>query len=139
MRDDLISRQAAIDALGEEPPVWYDGEDEIAERDQWRRDVAAIEAVPSEEPNPYCPMAGRRCDTRGKEFVWCLTCPHISEEDRTLVKKAVEPKIGRWEDITKTGGYFVFKCSECGEICLEDFDFCPNCGAKMLGEDGEKE
>lgn len=44
---DLISRQAAIDALGEEPPVWYDGEDEIAERNQWRRDVNAIKAVPS--------------------------------------------------------------------------------------------
>lgn len=30
--DDTISRAAALDALGEEPPVWYDGEDEIAER-----------------------------------------------------------------------------------------------------------
>ena len=28
-RQDLISRQDALDALGEEPPVWYDGEDEI--------------------------------------------------------------------------------------------------------------
>ena len=46
MKDDTISRQAAIDALGEEPPVWYDGEDEIAERNQWRRDVAAIKALP---------------------------------------------------------------------------------------------
>ena len=44
---DLIDRQAAIDALGEEPPVWYDGEDELAEREQWRRDVDAIKAVPS--------------------------------------------------------------------------------------------
>jgi len=44
---DLISRAEAIDALGEEPPVWYDGEDEIAERNQWRRDVAAIKALPS--------------------------------------------------------------------------------------------
>lgn len=47
---DLISRQKALDVLGEEPPVWYDGEDEIAERDQWRRDVAAIEAVECAEP-----------------------------------------------------------------------------------------
>jgi hypothetical protein len=45
--DDTISRAAALDALGEEPPVWYDGEDEIAERNQWRRDVAAIKALPS--------------------------------------------------------------------------------------------
>lgn len=50
MTNDAISRQAAIDALGEEPPVWYDGEDEIAERNQWRRDVAAIKALPSAQP-----------------------------------------------------------------------------------------
>ena len=50
---DLIDRQAALDALGEEPPVWYDGEDEIAERDQWRRDVAAIKALPPAQPTLY--------------------------------------------------------------------------------------
>ena len=51
MKDDLISRQAAVNALGEEPPVWYDGEDEIAERNQWRRDVAAIKALPPAQPD----------------------------------------------------------------------------------------
>ena len=50
MKDDMISRQAALDALGEEPPVWYDGDDEIAERNQWRRDVAAIKALPTAQP-----------------------------------------------------------------------------------------
>ena len=45
--DDCISRQAALDALGEEPPVWYDGEEFLSERIQWRRDVNAIKAVPS--------------------------------------------------------------------------------------------
>lgn len=44
---DVISRQAAIDALGEEPLVWDDGEYELAERNQWRRDVAAIKGLPS--------------------------------------------------------------------------------------------
>jgi hypothetical protein len=47
---DAIDRQAAIDALGEEPPVWYDGEDEIAERDQWKRDIEAIKSLPSVRP-----------------------------------------------------------------------------------------
>ena len=47
---DLINREAAIDALGEEPLVWYDGEDELAERNQWRRDVDAIKAVPPAQP-----------------------------------------------------------------------------------------
>lgn len=45
---DCISRQAALDALGEEPLVWHeDDAGEIAERNQWRRDVAAIKALPS--------------------------------------------------------------------------------------------
>ena len=48
---ELIRKQDALNALGEEPPVWYDGEDEIAERNQWRRDVNAIKAVPSAQPD----------------------------------------------------------------------------------------
>ena len=52
MKDDLISRQAAIDALGEEPLVWHeDDAGEVAERNQWRRDVAAIKALPSAQLN----------------------------------------------------------------------------------------
>jgi len=47
---DLISRQAVIEALGKEPEVWTDSDAEIAERNQWRMDVAAIKAVPSAEP-----------------------------------------------------------------------------------------
>lgn len=48
--DDLISRQAAIDVLGEEPLVWNeDDAGEVAERNQWKRDVAAIKALPSAE------------------------------------------------------------------------------------------
>lgn len=50
MYDELIRRKDALDALGEEPLVWYDGEDEIAERNQWRRDIDAIKAVPSAQP-----------------------------------------------------------------------------------------
>ena len=48
---DCISRQAAIEALGEEPLVWHeDDAGEVAERNQWRRDVAAIEALTSAQP-----------------------------------------------------------------------------------------
>ena len=51
MTDDLITRQAALDALGEEPLVWHeDDAGEVAERNQWRRDVAAIKALPSAQP-----------------------------------------------------------------------------------------
>ena len=50
MSRDLIYRDEAIKALGEEPPVWNDEYHEIAEREQWRSDVKAIEAVPSAQP-----------------------------------------------------------------------------------------
>ena len=51
--DDLISRQAAIDALGEEPEVWT-GKDEYAQglNNQWHYDVNALKAVPSAQPEP---------------------------------------------------------------------------------------
>ena len=66
--DDAISRQAALDALGEEPPVWYDGEDEIAERNQWRRDVAAIKALPSAQPG-WIPCKTRKPEKSGQYLV----------------------------------------------------------------------
>lgn len=105
---DLIRREDAIDALGEEPPVWYDGDDEIAERNQWRRDKAAIESLPS-----------------------------------------AEPKTGEWKSTTSGDHY---KCSVCGNragywyneensceysLDMSEWlsDFCPNCGARMEGEE----
>jgi rubrerythrin len=88
---DLISRQDAIEALGEEPPVWYDGDDEIAERNQWRRDKAAIESLPS-----------------------------------------AEPKTGEWDDI---GGFIRWGCPFCHHAYESRSNYCPNCGARMRGEE----
>lgn len=45
---------------------------------------------------------------------------------------------GRWIDITKCGGYSVFKCSECGDLQLEESYYCPNCGS-FNGEDNLNE
>ena len=100
--DDLISRQAALNALGEEPLVWHeDDAGELAERNQWRRDVAAIKALPSPQPerkrgkwhitdayphNVYC----SECYTRFAQTHWAV-----------------------WED---------------GSLPR---NFCPHCGAKM--------
>ena len=95
--DDLIRRQDVIDALGEEPPVWYDGDDEIAERNQWRRDKAAIESLPS-----------------------------------------AEPKTGEWIFNPKDAIELMFmkpKCSKCGFESSDGGNFCPNCGARMEGEE----
>ena len=64
MTNDLISRQQAIDALGEEPEVWTDSDAEIAERNQWRMDVAAIKAVPSAQPETAKRIVGKLRDGR---------------------------------------------------------------------------
>ena len=49
--NDLISRQAAIDALGDEPEVWT-GRDEYAMglNNQWHYDRNAILMCPSAQP-----------------------------------------------------------------------------------------
>lgn len=48
---DLISRQAALDALGERPVIWSDNDDyTLGERNQYDMDRLAIETVPSAQP-----------------------------------------------------------------------------------------
>jgi hypothetical protein len=29
---------------------------------------------------------------------------------------------------------YVYECSECGERMFSDYNYCPNCGAKVMGE-----
>ena len=51
MTDDLIRRQDAIDALGEEPLVWsMNDEYALGNRNQWHDDIHALKAVPSAQP-----------------------------------------------------------------------------------------
>lgn len=51
MKDDIISRAAALDALGERPVVWSDNDDyTLGERNQYDMDRLAIETVPSAQP-----------------------------------------------------------------------------------------
>ena len=85
-----------------------------------------------------CALADRSCPFQGKEYLWCLTCPHISEEDMALVKKAVEePKTGEWIRV----GYDIYECSLCHQnVMTKDIDcysYCHGCGAKMEGGDEE--
>jgi hypothetical protein len=47
---DLISRQDAIDALGEEPEIWNDTEEEWAYRNAWVEHISALKSLPSAEP-----------------------------------------------------------------------------------------
>lgn len=56
---DLISRQAAIDALGEKPLAWTEGEYELGLQNQWQSDVDALNSLPSAQPDKPRPARGR--------------------------------------------------------------------------------
>ena len=47
---DPIDRQAAIDALGDKPLAWTEGEYELGLQQQWEADVNAIKVLPSAQP-----------------------------------------------------------------------------------------
>ena len=48
--EDAISRQAAIDALGEKPLAWVEGEYELGLQNQWENDVDAIKTLLPAQP-----------------------------------------------------------------------------------------
>ena len=47
-----------------------------------------------------------------------------------------EPKTGRWIKMSDSYGAY-HCCSRCGREGVCDWKYCPNCGAKMEGEDNE--
>ena len=49
----------------------------------------AIEALSANDGLRCALAGGRKCFAQGYDFTWCITCPHISEEDRQLVNHAV--------------------------------------------------
>lgn len=62
---------------------------------------------------------------------------------RTIISKVTERKKGEWK-VEEWTGDFYYECSECKEVfrlfdeTLQDlYNFCPNCGADMRGEQNE--
>lgn len=77
--DDLISRQAAIEALGEKPLAWTESEYEQGLQNQWEQDVDALMALPSAQSKYeyhydhtdciwYRPEARNRCPTTCAQY-----------------------------------------------------------------------
>ena len=105
MKDDVISRQDAIDAFGDKPEVWTE-DDEYAKgcASQWESDILAIKALPSAQLERKKGEWARIFD--GNEWYWF--CSNCKEE---------------WyeEDLWMGGNDFP--------------KFCPECGADMRGEE----
>ena len=72
---DLISRQAAIDALGERPMVWVESDYELGARNQYDADVLALETVPSAQP----------------DIIQCRNCKFASGDSRICMKFGHSP------------------------------------------------
>ena len=142
--NDLISRQAAIDALCKAGcESRYCG----ASCD----DVKAIEQLPPAQPEK---RTEERTETHARDCVsgvaaiiaaieavdeWdggynMQRANMIRDAIKALPSEQPQRMNGKWIDVTKTGGAELWKCSECGELELEDSYFCPNCGADMRGE-----
>lgn len=84
-----------------------------------------------------------------EKFEWCHDCKEYDQTQhycprwtkvirQTVEELKAQPKIGKWIEHNphKFGLGIVFECSECGEkIDCEEYNYCPNCGADMRGED----
>ena len=114
---DLIERQKAIEALDFEivhMTAYRNGKNEgnpMAQYNKGLEDgIKAIRALPSAEPEPK----------KGKwiDYPDCLQYKGAYADDQIV-------------------------CSACHHVfsimdnCTEEFDFCPNCGADMRGENGK--
>lgn len=69
--DELISRQAAIDALGEKPLAWMEGEYELGLQNQWQSDVDALKDLPFAESEQTAKFR------RDGDFLRCSKCWRI--------------------------------------------------------------
>ena len=144
---DLISRQDAIDTLGEEPLVWDENNDyDVATRNQWIYDVECIKEVPSANL--------RTCEYWDSESNYCALCRPSAEPEPSDVARDIariieneidmrviaqsERKKGEWIDTETSyadGVQQECRCSVCTRLSLRPLgDFCRWCGADMRGE-----
>ena len=125
--DDLISRQAAIDAICGEcqgnciPCEHYPcGE------------IKALEQLPSVQPGYKLDEWCEDCKEYDKER---HCCPRFNRVIRnTMDEVQPEQKVGKWLKISPAG---IYECSECGQAVMtsdiEAYKYCHGCGVKMEG------
>lgn len=71
-----------------------------------------------------------------------MRCDFRKDLDEAPTVDAVPVVHGRWIEDTYSNTSYDADCSVCGEKikwngCMTDFNYCPNCGAKMDGGDDD--
>ena len=86
-KEDLISRKAAIDALGKRPMVWTDDDQyALGERNQYDIDRLAIETLPSAQPEPQWIPVSKRLPEEGQSILVTANGWHMVAIIRTFFK-----------------------------------------------------
>lgn len=158
MKDDIISRQAAIDKAIMIPVARIVTEDKVL----WRKAVFVedIEVLPPAQPelnrkNLLRTMMAGILATSSKDAYSCgfrngiRWCRALLEDKEPEYEEAlsVQPERKEWivKDKMMDGegpGTIILVCPDCGyEVwCAADDgpNFCPNCGADLRGDDDDK-
>lgn len=50
----------------------------------------AVEALEEQERALFCPLADTLCLHEKRDFIYCLVCPHVKEEDRELIRNLIK-------------------------------------------------
>ena len=80
---ELIEKQMALDALGEEPEVWTENDEyALGLNNQWHYDVHALEAVPPAQPETYKEKLNEIASALSEKFAYMNTC--LNERDIIL-------------------------------------------------------
>lgn len=118
----------------------YNGGSEVCEMGKWLKSLPTIEvnedainngAISSDYIEGY------------REAVQRLEKFYLGEAKARSVTTEQSSKVGEWKPFDRTWGREMWACSVCGESVANMptsgdkplYDYCPNCGAKMLVKD----
>ena len=152
--DDLISRQAAIDAICTDgTALERQGQYTMTMSERKQRDADILEALPSAQPEP---CATGYVGVEDDYPVSVKQVLNITAETGALVTQMRVRELPRYAQPERKPGHWILredlygnteaKCSECGWETLvnepgnglhevSDLHFCTNCGADLRGDD----